>query len=534
MNTKQVMALLNNIVTNRREVEHGEQIELSFRIEPNAENNALFDSSMMRDYSVDEVADLITTMNPNELSEDEYEMLKILKGRLESDNINGDVFSNEGLLVGPLDQKIIEYDNLVKGEEFSSNLTTLNSLKAKNANLSAVNMHNLKENETDNKYKLDYVTVRKEDGITEVLPITDPDYLKRFEHEHADDIANMTSDEFYNKLKASTESELTFVEMNKYIANPEIRNRMNQPKIQDEQILGFERDEVQNLVNSFIPGRTIEIGIDNLGEVFYRAGDAILKGVEKEGKREIDWVQRPAEIKNYVDDKATDMTNEEVMKQIEVEQTQSIATPEMESNTNYIHNEVELDNNRFIELMDAADPILNGEDEELKSELLDQINAAVKERSEETITTAVQKKITQYYNWRVKDLEMMKSTGNTTSGIPMTSREVAILEEVERIDQSLNPDNMEEEVETTNEIENNEEMNYNPETFGDTSYSVDEFAATQEYVPVQAPREQSQGKVRTLGKHKNNRAHYGLTAVVLLIEIITVALIVMMFLSLDI
>jgi hypothetical protein len=344
----------------------------------------------------------------------------------------------------------------------------------------------------------------------------------------------MTSDEFYNKLKASTESELTFVEMNKYIANPEIRNRMNQPKIQDEQILGFERDEVQNLVNSFIPGRTIEIGIDNLGEVFYRAGDAILKGVEKEGKREIDWVQRPAEIKNYVDDKATDMTNEEVMKQIEVEQTQSIATPEMESNTNYIHNEVELDNNRFTELMDAADPILNGEDEELKSELLDQINAAVKERSEETITTAVQKKITQYYNWRVKDLEMMKSTGNTTSGIPMTSREVAILEEVERIDQILNPDNMEEEVETTNEIENNEEMNYNPETFGDTSYSVDEFAATQEYAPVQAPREQSQGKVRTLGKHKNNRAHYGLTAVVLLLEIITVALIVMMFLSLDI
>ena len=222
------------------------------------------------------------------------------------------------------------------------------------------------------------------------------------------------------------------------------------------------------------------------------------------------------------------------MKQIEVEQTQSIATPEMESNTNYIHNEVELDNNRFTELMDAADPILNGEDEDLKSELLDQINAAVKERSEETITTAVQKKITQYYNWRVKDLEMMKSTGNTTSGIPMTSREVAILEEVERIDQSLNPDNMEEEVETTNEIENNEEMNYNPETFGDTSYSVDEFAATQEYAPVQAPREQSQGKVRTLGKHKNNRAHYGLTAVVLLIEIITVALIVMMFLSLDI
>ena len=84
MNTKQVMALLNNIVTNRREVERGEQIELSFRIEPNAENNALFDSSMMRDYSVDEVAELITTMNPNELSQDEYEMLQILQRR----NIN--------------------------------------------------------------------------------------------------------------------------------------------------------------------------------------------------------------------------------------------------------------------------------------------------------------------------------------------------------------------------------------------------------------------------------------------------------------
>jgi hypothetical protein len=40
-------------------------------------------------------------------------------------------------------------------------------------------------------------------------------------------------------------------------------------------------------------------------------------------------------------------------------------------------------------------------------------------------------------------------------------------------------------------------------------------------------------KTRTLGKNKKN-SHYGMTALVILIEMITVAFVVMMFLSLDI
>ena len=517
MNTKQIMNLLNNIVTNDVENQNGVQKELSFRLEPNADNNALYDSSMLRDYSVEEVASLISLMDVQELTDSDKELLEILHRRLESDNINGDMFVNEEMLIGPLAQKIMEYEHVVENKEFNTNLSTLNDLKARNQNFSNVSMHSYKETETDSKYKLDYISIKKDDGVVEVLPITDPDYLDRFKDEHANAIGSMTSEEFYNKLKASTENELQFVDLNQYMTNPDIRNRMHSPRVQDEQLLGYERDEVQRLVEKFIPGTKIEIAIDSNGEVFYRAGDALYKGFDKEDHRDVRTIRESSKIKNYIDDKAINMTNEEVEKQIEVEQNNDTVdnTPDTYNN-NAISENVVLDPERFFLLMDAADPILNGDDLDSKTELLNQINAAVKERSEETIGDAVQKKVSEYYLWRKTDLELMRRDGRTTSGVPMTSREIAILEEIEEKDRLLNGEVRDQgsEIDNYDYTNEQEELEQNFDT------------------PAVEPSVGPQGKVRRLGNSK--KAHYGLTGVVVLIEILTVALIVMMFLSLDI
>lgn len=529
MDTKQIMTLLNNIVTNKREIERGEQLELSFRIENNSENARLFSSDMMRDYSAEEVAELIGLMDVEQMSQDEYEMLVNFDRLIKNDNANGNLFSNEEVLIGPIAQKIEEYDYVVSNQEFNSNLNALNQLKARNQNLSSLNIISLKENETDSQHNLDYVTVKRDNGETAVLPINDVGYLDRFINEHANEISNMDGEQFYNTLKNSTETELSFVNLNKYLTDEGIRARMTTPKIGEDDTLGYEVDEVRRLVEQFIPGTEIDITVDRDGEVIYRAGDALFKGFDVNGKRDVRFIQKPSVINNYVDNKAVDQSNVEA--EIEKEESFEVNVNDNQENKDYINDDIPLDPERLGELMESKEEILNSNNEDLKSELLGQIGAALKDRNDDTINNGVQKLVSAYYEWRIEDYKLMQTEGHVSGGVDLSTREIALIKKIEEIDEQLtkNPELRDE----GSEIAPEEEEDF----FGFDGNAQVQDVETLE--AMQAPGNRyvsptmTHARVRTLGKNKKN-AHYGMTALVILIEMITVAFVVMMFLSLDI
>ena len=547
MNTKQIMTLLNNIVTNKREIERGEQLELSFRIENTGENAKLFSGDMMRDYTAEEVAELIGLIDVEQMSQDEYEMLVNFDRLIKNDNVNGNMFANEEVLIGPVAQKIEEYDYVVSNQEFNSNLNALNQLKARNQNLSSLNIISLKENETDSNHNLDYVTVKRDNGETVVLPINDVGYLDRFINEHANEISNMNGEEFYNTLKNSTESELSFVNLNKYLTDESIRARMTTPKIGNEETLGYEVDEVRRLVEQFIPGTEIDITVDRDGEVIYRAGDALFKGFDKDGKRDVRFIQKPSVINNYVDNKAVDQGNIEA--EIEKESSFEVSVSDNQENKDYINSDVELDPQRLGELMETKEEILNGKNEELKSELLGQIGAALKERNEETLDSGVQKLVSAYYEWRIEDYKLMQTEGHVSGGVDLSTREISLIKKIEEIDEHLNknPELRDQGSEIPEEEEedifgfegNDNSKNAEEDMFGFGEEGYEQVQNVEEVEEMEAPGNRyvtptmTNNRVRTLTKNKKN-SHYGMTALVILIEMITVAFVVMMFLSLDI
>ncbi len=546
MNTKQIMTLLNNIVTNKREIERGEQLELSFRIENTSENAKLFSPDMMRDYTAEEVANLIGLIDVSQMTEDEYEMLSNFERLIENDNANGNMFSNEEILIGPVAQKKTEYEGVRLNAEFKSNLDTLNGLRTRNHNLNSLKIFSYKENQTDSKRNIDYVTIKRENGKTEVLPINDPSYLSRFKDEFEKDIGNMSEEEFYNTLKNSTEYELSFVNINKYLTDEGIRARMTTPKIEEE-VLGYEVDEVKRQVEKFTPGIEIEIAVDRDGEVLYRAGDALFKGFYKDGKRDVRCIQKPSIINNYVDNKAVDQDNIEA--EIEKESSFEISVGDNQENKDYINSDVELDPQRLGELMETKEEILNGKNEELKSELLGQIGAALKERNEETLDSGAQRLVSAYYEWRIEDYRLMQTEGHVSGGVDLSTREISLIKKIEEIDEKLNknPEMRDEGSEIPVEEEEDVfgfEGNDNPKNTEEDIFGFDEdgYEQVQEVEAVEemeAPGNRyvsptiANAKVRTLAKNKKN-AHYGMTALVILIEMITVAFVVMMFLSLDI
>ena len=546
MNTKQIMTLLNNIVTNKREIERGEQLELSFRIENTSENAKLFSPDMMRDYTAEEVANLIGLMDVSQITEDEYEMLSNFERLIKNDNANGNMFSNEEILIGPVAQKKTEYEGVRLNAEFKSNLDTLNELRTRNHNLNSLNILSYKENQTDSKHNLDYVTIKRENGKTEVLPINDPSYLSRFKDEFEKDIGNMSEEEFYNTLKNSTEYELSFVNINKYLTDEGIRARMTTPKIEEE-VLGYEVDEVKRQVEKFTPGIEIEIAVDRDGEVLYRAGDALFKGFYKDGKRDVRCIQEPSIINNYVDNKAVDQGNIEA--EIEKESSFEISVGDNQENKDYINSDVELDPQRLGELMETKEEILNGKNEELKSELLGQIGAALKERNEETLDSGAQRLVSAYYEWRIEDYRLMQTEGHVSGGVDLSTREISLIKKIEEIDERLNKNPEMRDQGSEIPVEEEEDIfgfegNDNPKNTEEDIFGFDEdgYEQVQEVEAVEemeAPGNRyvaptiANAKVRTLAKNKKN-AHYGMTALVILIEMITVAFVVMMFLSLDI
>ena len=169
MDTKKIIAILKNIVSNKREVERGDRLELSFRVGPTDPNRAIFSAEEMRDYTVEEVAEMIKTIDVDQIDENDINFIKSPYRKLESDNVNDNIYLNEEALVAPLFKKINEYDHVINEAEFSSNQIALDELKSHNNNLASVKLISLKEYETDSKNHLEYLSITNEKGESEMV-----------------------------------------------------------------------------------------------------------------------------------------------------------------------------------------------------------------------------------------------------------------------------------------------------------------------------------------------------------------------------
>lgn len=507
MDTKKIMAILKNIVSNKREVERGDQLELSFHIEPTDANRQIFDASEMKNYTVEEVANLISQIDVENIDENDINYIKSLYRKFESDDVNNDIYANEQALIAPLFKKTNEYDHVVKEAEFSSNQIALDELKTHNNNLSSVKLISLKEYETDSKNHLEYLSITNELGEAEIISLTDPDYLERFVQEFAKDISSMSTTEFANKLKASTEATLDFVKLETYLTDDSVKNRMHSPEIKDNNVLGYEYEEVRRLVDQFMPGEDIYISIDKYGEIFYRVADGIIKGnTNNNGVREVKFIQVPSRYRS--NEKTEEVTEKKTNVDNVKDSEKNVADP-IERETGNMEVQVKFDQNRFRDLFDVRDAIMHGDDPDLQNELLSQMSALFDLCYVQEVSPNLIKCIQIFYNENKEEFENVRRSGTMINGNEMNLQEFNLMSKLDEAYQN-----------SLSEVE--EEVKEEIDEFGIEGRTVDERAQTQE-----------RGKVRTLGK-KPPRKIAALSSVAIIIEILTIAFVILMFLSLDI
>lgn len=506
MDTKKIMAILKNIVSNKREVERGDQLELSFNIEPTDANKQIFDQSEMKNYTVEEVANLISQIDVEDIDENDINYIKSLYRKLESDDVNSDIYANEAALIAPLFSKINEYDHVVKEAEFSSNQIALDELKTHNNNLSSVKLISLKEYETDSKNHLEYLSITNERGEAEIISLTDPDYLERFVNEFASDISSMSTTEFANKLKASTEATLDFVKLETYLTDESIQARMHEPVIKDKNVLGYEYEEVRRLVEQFMPGEDIYISIDKYGEIFYRVADGVIKGnTTTNGQREVKFIQVPSRYRSNekteeVTEKKTDVDN--------VRDPEKNVYDPIEKGIGNMEVQVKFDQNRFKDLFDVRDAIMHGDDPELQNELISQVSALFDLCYVQEVSPNLIQCIQKFYIENKEEFENVKRSGTMINGKEMNLQEYNLMSKLDEAYQSSLSE-LQEEVQE----------------------EIDEFGIEGNTISNDNERNLDKPKTRTRKPPKKTAA---LSSVAIIIEIITIALVILMFLSLDI
>lgn len=502
MDTKKIIAILKNIVSNKREVERGEQLELSFKVEPTDSNRAIFKPEEMRTYTVEEVAQMISRIDINELGND-IDFIESLWRKLKNDNVNEDTYKNEEPLVVPLEQLIEEYKGVIKDEELESNQVSLDKIKTDNDYLSNnVKLVSVGEGRTDSKSHLEYLAITNDEGRVELIQLTDPDYLARFKNEYASRINNMTPTEFANTLKFSTESALDSVKLDTYLTDEEVRNKMRQPLIKDNNVLSYEFDEVKRQAQQFMANEDIYISIDKYGEIFYTVGDGVMKGYTEDGVRRVEFIQPPS---RYISNEKTIVPEEKPTIGSNQDEPKSVEDP-IDKVVGNMDVQVTFDKNEFLKLFENRKTILESNDKDRQNKLISQLNALFDLGYTQNIEPELVQCVRTYYLENKDRLESAKHSESVVNDSNMSLQEFNLLTKLDEFFNLYYNNVREEAIEEINEfgIE------------GETKEQVQENV-----------------KVRTLQKPMNRR-QAAFSTITIVLEILTVAIIIMMFLSLDI
>jgi hypothetical protein len=322
----------------------------------------------------------------------------------------------------------------------------------------------------------------------------------------------MTPGEFASKLKASTEANIDFVKLETYLTDENVRIRMHEPAIKDNNVLGYEYEEVRRLVDQFMPGEDIYVSIDKYGEIFYRVADGIIKGKTNNGKREVEFIQVPS---RYKSNEKTETNEDNQIKEANADQ-QNVKNPE-EKSMGDMNVSVRFEINKFYNLFDARDAIMHGDDPDVQNQLISQISALFDLCFKQQVDNNLIQCINTFYNENKDEYEHVKNSGTMINGKRMNLQEYKLLEKLDNAYKSALSQKTEEQVD--------EEIN----EFGIEGTTVEE--GRNNIVDFDRSVEKRDVKVR---KRTLPKANAAFTMITIILEILTVAIIIMMFLSLDI
>lgn len=244
--------------------------------------NIKLDENSNNIINLDEVLEALKNIS-NDLNSIEY--LESLLNYLEFQDIK-----NKDSLIDAIKSKLLEFKSVAQ-EELNSK-EALEQARKYNEDLKRINVISTNKYDNDSKKDIEYITITHDDGSVEVLVCASSTSIGKYIAEHANDVATKSADEIFKYFKETVHNDLRFYKEEEFEElNPDLANSA---LVREEDMKALEVEEVRKYAQKMNLDENVQVTVDPNGERIYIVQDAIIKfHSDYSGNRVMDVLQEP-------------------------------------------------------------------------------------------------------------------------------------------------------------------------------------------------------------------------------------------------
>ena len=249
-------------------------------IKSNDKGELIFIDDKNHIINAEQAADIILSWNTADIPVDIFVKIENILQKLQSDNINENLFINEEVVISALNVKIIERENLLHPKK--SNKDAFADIVATNDDVRE-KMNFIETKSKDGK-EVDYISLRNDDNTVDVLVCRTETEIQDYTQKHGDEIPSRSAKEIFYDMNNMFRVPLNFQRLSEFNADPTLSKHE-------------EKQKVREAVKSFGLEGHIYVAVDCFKERIYKIGDGIFK-FDSANEGTIEFLQEPKNMRN--------------------------------------------------------------------------------------------------------------------------------------------------------------------------------------------------------------------------------------------
>lgn len=249
-------------------------------IKSNDKGELIFIDNQNHIINAEQAANIILSWNTADIPVDIFVKIENILQKLQSDNINENLFENEEVVISALNVKIIERENLLHPTKSNKDAFT----DIVNTNDDVREKMNFIESKSKDGIEVDYISLRNDDNTVDVLVCRTEteiqDYIKR----HGEEIPSRSAKEIFYDMNNMFRVPLNFQRLSEFNSDPMLSKQE-------------EKQKVRTAVASFGLEGHIYVAVDCFGERIYKIADGIFK-FDSNNDGTIEFLQEPKNMRN--------------------------------------------------------------------------------------------------------------------------------------------------------------------------------------------------------------------------------------------
>ncbi len=222
----------------------------------------------IEDNHISNLEELIGEIDKTLVNLNEAEYLETLFNKLKYADV-----LNKDELIDVIRTKLVEYQTGLN--EHMDNKSALETLQTYNEDLKKISIIETSKEKNDSGKDIDYISIRHDDGSVEMLVCAGRSSLGNYIKSHAGDLANLDAEEIFHYFKETVHQDLNFYRIDEIDnKNPDLAN---QALVREEDIKANEESYIREYAKKYGLSDKVYVTVDPSGERIYSVSDAIIK-----------------------------------------------------------------------------------------------------------------------------------------------------------------------------------------------------------------------------------------------------------------